>query len=256
MAEEISFDTPVRSPTEERREAVRRGRERLKGEAKHAGAAAERERVAEANPAFTALADNVRDYAIFLMDPQGVIIYWGEGAHLIKWWIKEEAEGAHLRLLYPENGSEDGTAEGHLRDAARLGEYTGEGQRVRRDGSTFWAGVTITTLRAPDGRLRGFAKVTRDLQTRRSIELAVASTNAAQSARDEALDEVKSAVAAQHVAEEAADFASARAMGARDYINTVLEPALETARAESAKLSARIQQLEAYRKKLESDVNA
>jgi PAS domain S-box-containing protein len=247
------LDTPSRSPTEERREAIQRGRARLEGRAEGDKPAAKRERVSEVDPAFMALAENVRDYAIFLMDPRGVIIYWGEGARLIKWWLKEETEGAHLRMLYPEEGSEDGTAEGHLRDAARLGEYTGEGQRVRRDGSTFWAGVTITTLRAPDGQLRGFAKVTRDLQTRRSIELAVASTNAAQSARDDALDEAKSAVAAQHVAEEAADFAGARAMGARDYINTVLEPALEIARAESAKLSARIQQLEAYRKKLESD---
>ena len=157
MAQETSFDTPTRSPTQERRDAARRGRARLEGEAKENGPAATRERVCQENPAFTALAENVRDYAVFLMDPRGVIIYWGEGARLMKWWLKEEAEGAHLRLLYPDAGSEDGSAEAHLRDAANLGEYVGEGCRMRRDGSTFWAGITLTALRNSVGQLLGFA---------------------------------------------------------------------------------------------------
>jgi PAS domain S-box-containing protein len=249
MTQETSLDMPGRSPTEERREAIRRGRARLQGQAEGDRPAAKRERVAEADPAFMALAENVRDYAIFLMDLRGVIIYWGEGARLIKWWIKEEAEGAHLRMLYPEEGSEDGTAEDHLRDAVRLGEYTGEGQRVRRDGSTFWAGVTITPLRDEEGHLFGFAKVTRDLQARRAIELAVATTQAAQSARDEALATARSALAAREVAQEAADFAKENLLGTREYIRQVLEPALEIAQEERAKLSAQIEQLEAYRKK-------
>jgi PAS domain S-box-containing protein len=122
--------------------------------------------------AFTALADNVRDYAIFLMDPEGVITFWGEGARLIKWWSRQEAEGSHLRLLYPDGGSEDGTATDHLAAAAEHGEYTGEGHRVRSDGSTFWAGVTLTALRDHDGSLHGFAKVTRDLTAQRAGEAA------------------------------------------------------------------------------------
>jgi PAS domain S-box-containing protein len=245
------LDTPSRSPTEERREAIQRGRARLEGRAEGDKPAAKRERVSEVDPAFMALAENVRDYAIFLMDPRGVIIYWGEGARLIKWWLKEETEGAHLRMLYPEEGSEDGTAEGHLRDAAKLGEYTGEGRRVRRDGSTFWAGVTLTALRDEEGRLFAFAKVTRDLQSRRAIEMAVATTHAAQSARDEALGVAKSALAEKDVAQEEADFARESLLGARDYIRQVLEPELEAVQAERARLSARIEQLEAYRKKLE-----
>src|SRR5688572_24616885 len=96
--------------------------------------------------AFAALAENVRDYAIFLMDPNGVITFWGEGARLIKWWTKDQAEGAHLRLLYPPGGSDDGTTEEHLAHAAEHGEYTGEGERVRGDGSTFWGGITLTAL--------------------------------------------------------------------------------------------------------------
>ncbi|HET7229759.1 MAG TPA: ATP-binding protein [Longimicrobium sp.] len=125
-----------------------------------------------AQHAFAALAENVRDYAIFLMNPEGVITFWGEGARLIKWWTKDQAEGAHLRLLYPEGGSEDGTAEAHLREAAADGEYTGEGHRVRNDGSTFWAGVTLTALRDEDGTLLGFAKVTRDMTAQRAAEAA------------------------------------------------------------------------------------
>src|SRR4051794_13441853 len=111
---------------------------------------------------YTLVAENVRDYAIFLMDADGIIRCWGEGARLMKWWTRQQAEGAHLRLLYPDAGAEDGTAEDHLLAAARTGEYTGEGHRVRSDGSTFWAYVTLTALRNPDGRLVGFTKVTRD----------------------------------------------------------------------------------------------
>lgn len=91
---------------------------------------------------FAVLADNVRDYAIFLMDANGIIRFWGEGARLMKWWTKVQAEGAHLRLLYPDGGSEDGTAESHLQTASETGEYVGEGHRVRPDGSMLWAGVT------------------------------------------------------------------------------------------------------------------
>jgi PAS domain S-box-containing protein len=119
---------------------------------------------------FTLLADNVRDYAVFLIDVNGIIRCWGEGARLMKWWTRQEAEGSHLRLLYPDGGSEDGTAESHLREAIGTGEYTGEGHRVRSDGSTFWAGITLTALRNPDGTLIGFAKVTRDFSARRAAE--------------------------------------------------------------------------------------
>src|SRR5687767_9937732 len=111
---------------------------------------------------YTLVAENVRDYAVFLLDVNGIIRCWGESARLMKWWTKHQAEGAHLRMLYPDGGSEDGTAESHLTAAAHSGEYNGEGHRVRSDGSTFWAYVTLTALRNPEGALVGFAKVTRD----------------------------------------------------------------------------------------------
>jgi PAS domain S-box-containing protein len=126
-----------------------------------------------ADRAFAALAENVRDYAIFLMDPEGVITFWGEGARLIKWWSREEAEGSHLRMLYPDGGAEDGTAEDHIRQAAESGEYIGQGHRVRADTSTFWARVSLTALRDTEGKLLGFAKVTRDLTAKRAEEAAL-----------------------------------------------------------------------------------
>jgi PAS domain S-box-containing protein len=127
----------------------------------------------DADLLYTLVADNVRDYAIFLMDADGIIRCWGEGARLLKWWTKRQAEGAHLRLLYPDGGSEDGTAESHLASAAETGEYNGEGHRVRSDLSTFWAYVTLTALRNPAGQLVGFTKVTRDFSARRAVESAL-----------------------------------------------------------------------------------
>ena len=142
-----------------------------------------------AHRAYAALAENVRDFAIFLMDPDGVITFWGEGARLIKWWTKAEAEGGHLRMLYPDGGGEDGSAEAHLREAAERGEYTGEGTRMRSDGSTFWAGVSLTALRDADGTLLGFSKVTRDLTARRAADaMLTAARDAAEEARARAED--------------------------------------------------------------------
>ena len=80
----------------------------------------------------------------------------GRGRSAIKWWTKDQAEGAHLRLLYPPGGATDGTAEEHLQYAAERGEYSGEGERVRSDGSTFWAGITLTALRDETGRADRF----------------------------------------------------------------------------------------------------
>ena len=114
------------------------------------------------------IADSVRDYSICLVDPEGIITYWSTGASTMKLWTREQAEGAHLRLLYPDGGSEDGTAEAHLEEAAEHGIYVGEGHRVRADGTTFWAGVQLTALRDDDGVLLGFTKVARDLTSQRA----------------------------------------------------------------------------------------
>jgi len=234
----------VHSPDREREAARSRGR-------------AARPRAPASSPgepigghAFTALADNVRDYAIFLMEPDGVICYWGEGARLMKWWTRAEAEGSHLRMMYPEEGADDGTAEAHLVEAAEKGEYTGEGRRVRSDGSTFWAGVTLTALRDRGGKLLGFAKTTRDLTVRRAAEAALAIAWSAHAARDRALAEAADARSALDIAREDAEFALEAVRGAREYATQVLEPglvALQTERAsilrEMALLNEEIQRL-------------
>jgi PAS domain S-box-containing protein len=161
---------PHTRESQEREAALRRGRAR-----RREGAEGHNPEVGRADPAlvhraFAALAENVRDYAIFLMDTEGIIRFWGEGARLLKRWSKEEAEGAHLRFLYLDGGSEDGTAEDHLRTAAETGEFVGEGNRVRGDGTTFWARVTLTGLKDENGTLLGFSKVTIDLTTQRNVD--------------------------------------------------------------------------------------
>ena len=166
----------------EREAAWRRGTERAAGAERPPFSGAQNARLFHRS--FTALAQNVRDNAVFLMDPNGIITFWGEGARLMEWWTRDEAEGAHLRMLYPNGGGEDGAAEDHLRYAAEHGEYIGEGHRVRSDLSTFWAGLTLTALRDDDGELIGFAKLTRDLTARRAADAALkAAHTAAEEAR-------------------------------------------------------------------------
>jgi PAS domain S-box-containing protein len=193
----------VRSETEERLGADQRGRTIRRDRSAPRVLPPQRHNPRLINTALSALCETVRDYAIFVMNHEGIIVYWGMGAHLMKWWTPEEAEGAHLRMLYPENGSEDGSAEPHLAEAAATGEYVGEGQRVRRGGSTFWAHVVLTALREPDGTLLGFVKVTQDLTKRRATEAAVALANEAHSTRESALVVAQEATAARERAEEA-----------------------------------------------------
>jgi PAS domain S-box-containing protein len=134
------------------------------------------------------LADSVRDYAILLLDPEGVITFWGGGARLLADWTPDEAEGAHLRLLYPDGGGDDGDADHHLAIAEREGQYAGEGHRHRRDETTFWANTTIAALRDPGGALQGFAVLIRDLTARRQADaLLTSAASAAESAREAAV---------------------------------------------------------------------
>jgi PAS domain S-box-containing protein len=126
--------------------------------------------------------ERVHDYAIFLMNPDGVITHWGEGAVRMKEFSPGEIVGRHLRDLYPPGGAEDGTADEHLDQAAAEGEYVGEGLRVARDRGLFPARVTLTALRR-EGKLVGFSKVTRDLTQQKAVEARLqAALRAAQAA--------------------------------------------------------------------------
>jgi PAS domain S-box-containing protein len=218
---------PRGSETEERLAADRRGRKIGRDRSAPRVLPPERDDPRLINTALAALCETVRDYAIFVMNHEGIIVYWGMGAHLTKWWNAEEAEGAHLRFLYPEGGSEDGTAEQHLAEAAATGEYVGEGQRVRRGGSTFWGHIVLTGLRDTEGKLLGFIKVTQDLTKRRATEAAVALANEAQSISEAAVTTAQEA----HVARERADDARLRAEAARERAEDAAAFAREQARS-------------------------
>jgi PAS domain S-box-containing protein len=119
---------------------------------------------------FETLVAGIRDYAIFILSPEGVIQSWNLGARLIKGYAPEEAIGKHFSIFYPRDALERQWPERELRMAAADGRFEDEGWRLRKDGSRFWASVIITALRREDGRLIGFSKVTRDLTIRRNNE--------------------------------------------------------------------------------------
>lgn len=135
-----------------------------------------------------AVVESIRDYAIFALDPEGRVVTWNRGAEVVKGWSAEEILGRHFSAFYPAEDVAAGKPDAELRAAAALGRFEDEGWRVRRDGSRLWANVVITALRAPDGRLRGFAKVTRDFTERRAAEETarqlVAETAARQAAQE------------------------------------------------------------------------
>ncbi len=120
--------------------------------------------------AYRLLLRNVRDYAIFLLDPRGRIATWNAGAEHIKGYRAEEIIGRHFSVFYPPEDVAAGKTELELQVAAAEGRFEDEGWRLRKDGSRFWANVVITALRDSEGRLRGFAKVTRDLSERKRAE--------------------------------------------------------------------------------------
>jgi PAS domain S-box-containing protein len=115
------------------------------------------------------LVESVHDYAIFMLDPQGVIQSWNVGAQRIKGYSSEEAIGRHFSMFYPKGEVANDRPGYLLRLAEQNGSAEDEGWRVRQDGSLFWAVVVITAIRM-DGRLAGFAKVTRDMSERKRLE--------------------------------------------------------------------------------------
>ncbi len=119
---------------------------------------------------FNGIVEGVRDYAIFMLDPAGVVVSWNEGAKRIKGYEREEIIGKHFSKFYLDEAVRAGWPQTELENASKSGRFEDEGWRVRRDGSRFWANVVITTLYHPDGSLRGFLKITRDLTERMRSE--------------------------------------------------------------------------------------
>lgn len=119
---------------------------------------------------FRVLVESVKDYAIFLLDPNGRVATWNQGAERIKGYKADEIIGQHFSRFYPLDARESKWPERELEIAAKEGRFADEGLRIRKDGSSFWAHVVITALWDDSGQLRGFSKVTRDLTERRALE--------------------------------------------------------------------------------------
>jgi PAS domain S-box-containing protein len=112
----------------------------------------------------------VEDYAIFMLDPDGDITSWNDGAERIKGYTADDIVGEHVSAFYTDADIDEGVPETNLETAAAEGRVEDEGWRVRKDGSRFWADVVITAIRDDDGTLQGFTKVTRDRTEQREYE--------------------------------------------------------------------------------------
>src|SRR6185503_18833773 len=119
---------------------------------------------------FRLLVGNVKDYAIFMLDPQGYIESWNAGAENIKGYKANEIIGKHFSIFYPEEDLKWDKPAYELKVAAEVGRFEDEGWRLRKDGTRLWANVIITALRDKEGTLRGYGKVTRDLTERKQAE--------------------------------------------------------------------------------------
>ncbi|MCW3066378.1 MAG: multi-sensor signal transduction histidine kinase [Solirubrobacterales bacterium] len=153
--------------------------------ARRAGAAIENARLhaavshraASSEETLGVLIDGVHDSAIFMLDPDGIIVSWNEGAERITGYRAEEIIGRHFSRFYTREDAERGHPADELEIAAAEGRYEEEGWRLRKDGSRFWASVAVTRLLSPDGELRGFAKVTRDMTARKRFEVELRRSN-------------------------------------------------------------------------------
>jgi PAS domain S-box-containing protein len=146
---------------------------------------------------FRVLVDGVVDYAIYMVDPDGIITNWNTGAERLKGYAADEIIGRHFSRFYTEEDRASGLPARALGNAATAGRFESEGWRVRRDGSRFWASVVIDAIHDDAGRLVGFAKVTRDITERRDAQLALQRTQAQQAyaQRVEALAQLTGGVA-------------------------------------------------------------
>lgn len=152
---------------------------------------------------FRLLVASVKEYAIYLLDPEGKIVTWNAGAERIKGYAPEEIIGRHFSVFYTEEERAAGEPEAKLAYARKHGSWEGEGWRVRKDGTRFWSSVVLTAVTDERGELRGFAKVTRDITDRKRNEDVQRSLIEQQLARARAEEERRVAEASFRSAEEA-----------------------------------------------------
>jgi PAS domain S-box-containing protein len=120
----------------------------------------------ESERSFRLLVEGVADYAIYMLDPDGIVTNWNIGGQRIKGYLPQEIVGEHFSRFYTPADRANGKPARALKTAREQGRYEEEGWRVRKDGSFFWASIVIDPI-TEDGRLIGFAKITRDITERR-----------------------------------------------------------------------------------------
>jgi PAS domain S-box-containing protein len=126
--------------------------------------------LADSERRFRLMVESVVDYAIFMLDDQGGVASWNAGAQRISGYETQEIMGQHFSRFYPREDIERRKPQWELEVAGSEGRFEEEGWRVRKDGSSYWANVVITAVRADTGRLLGYAKVVRDLTERNRVE--------------------------------------------------------------------------------------
>ncbi|HVW96863.1 MAG TPA: PAS domain-containing sensor histidine kinase [Mucilaginibacter sp.] len=119
---------------------------------------------------FSLLVANVKDYAIYMIDPNGYILSWNQGAANIKGYQENEVIGRHISIFYTGKDNEKNIPGQNMNKALKNGSYECEGWRLRKDGSLFWASAVFTTVYDEKGHLAGFAKITRDITDRKKKE--------------------------------------------------------------------------------------
>jgi PAS domain S-box-containing protein len=134
------------------------------------------EALRESERQFRLLVAGVTDYALFMLDPNGIITSWNAGAKRIKGYTAEEIIGQHFSRFYTERDRAAGRPTRALYTATHEGHFEAEGWRVRKDGTLFWANVVIDPIRDEQGELMGFAKITRDITERREAQKSLAAT--------------------------------------------------------------------------------
>ena len=122
---------------------------------------------------FRLLIDNVKDYGIYLLDPQGYIVSWNAGAERINGYRAEEIIGQHLSCFFLPEDLEQKQPETILKAAIEGGQYQGEGWRVCKDQSRIWVNVVLTTLWDNDGQINGFSSITQNITVQRQAEEAL-----------------------------------------------------------------------------------
>jgi PAS domain S-box-containing protein len=128
------------------------------------------EKLQQSEEQFRLLVEGVKDYAIYILSPKGIVTTWNSGAERIKGYRAEEIIGKHFSCFFHPQDREAGKPDRALEIAATTGKFEEENLRVRKDGSVFWASVLITALYNNGGQLYGFAKVVRDITERKQAE--------------------------------------------------------------------------------------